>query len=768
MLKKSLATLAAFLLGLGLTISAISPASADDIDPAATEAVSAPEETAPEEPAPVDPAPPADVVDVAPAVSPPPVGTDPPQLRARTAATTSYPVQTTYGVALYLYKKVDPNGAAAWENSGLQQLIAFDTDNVSAETNNYWSTYPGTLPADVCGSGWAVQQDKVSFVGSFVFPQQIEYPVDNIGWPPLYAAQHSNLETLGVQVPPCSVQPTSTPPTCTADGSLVLPFIEGVTWYVNGTVAPAGPVPMKAGTNVTVKATASSAAPLPGSVRDSYTGKWTLSWPYTFSYPECQQPELTGSITSICLNDAPYLHYSVTLIDPDHQSTGDTAVLELTDGVESYTYSPGLGTISDGVTLEGDLLWPGASVDPGTGEANGWPGWELSGGVWQETTGNYAWTRDGVTATISVNPEINADLEYPPGDPDCYPGPREVRPTLTETAVSCEVDGTFTLDDIEGVQWYIDGSPVGPGTYPGETPSTKKVTAEAVGTHVLAADAQTSWDLVFQAPERCLTLAGSTASGKCEADSPWIYYNIELHDPFGVASDHDAELIMSDGVNTYTIPLGTVDPITNTLSDKVLWPGASVDPITGEANGWPGWEQVAGVWQETTGNFAWTRNITSVVLSVNPSVPVSLAYPPATPSCAMTPPEEPPTLGVFPTNAELSEQCTDNGEGVLTLGQVDGVSFFEDVNYFIDGVPATSSTVYLQPGTYVITVTTKSSTDGLDGPTSWRVTVTGEDTCGQLETLALTGASPGGWLALAAALMVIGAGIVVTRRRRTA
>jgi LPXTG-motif cell wall-anchored protein len=146
---------------------------------------------------------------------------------------------------------------------------------------------------------------------------------------------------------------------------------------------------------------------------------------------------------------------------------------------------------------------------------------------------------------------------------------------------------------------------------------------------------------------------------------------------------------------------------------------------------------------------------------------VALAYPPATPSCVTQPPQDPPTFGVFPTNAELSEQCTADGTGVLTLGQVDGVSFFEDVNYYIDGVPATSSTVYLQPGTYTVTVTTKSPDDGLDGPTVWRVTVTGGETCGELETLALTGAPVGSWLALAGVLMAIGAGILATRRRRT-
>ena len=766
MLKKSLATLVAFLLGLGLSISALSPASADDITPAPTESTVAPDEAAPDGVAPDDAAPAGDAVDEPATVdeSTPPVGTDPPLAFART---TQYPVQTLYGVALYVYKKLDPSAPAAWENSGTQKLIVFDVDNTSAETNNFWTTFPGYLPAGACGDEWGVQQDKVSFVGSFEFPQNITYPDDNIGWPPIYQAQHSELSSF-VQLPACDVKPTTTEPTCTSDGSLTLPALAGVTWYVDGKLTPAGTVGRAAGSSVVVKAVAHSAGVLPArAVHDPYSGTWTLTWTLSFSFPSCQDPELVGSITSVCVNDAPYLHYSVTLVDPDGMSTANTAELSLTDGAETYTY-PELGTITDGMTLEGYLLWPGASVDPITHEANGWPGWEFSGGVWQETTGNYAWTRDGVTALIAVNPELTAELQYPPGDPDCYPGPREVTPTLTDVAADCEVDGSFTLADIEGVQWWIDGDAVEPGTYPGDTPSTKHVTATATGPYVLDPDAKASWELTFSAPEECLTLEGSTATGKCEADSPWIYYDVALTDPFGVASDHDAELIMSDGVNTVTIPLGTVDPTTLTLSGKVLWPGASVDPITGEATGWPGWEQVAGVWQETTGNFAWTRAISSAVLSVNPSMTVTLSYPPATPSCVMEPPHDPPTLGVFPTNAQLSQQCTADGNGVLTLGQVDGVSFFDDVNYFIDGVPATSATVYLQPGTYNVTVTTKSSTDGLDGPTAWRVVVTGGTTCGELETLALTGASAGGWLALAAVLMAIGAGLVATRRRRAA
>ncbi|TXK18829.1 hypothetical protein [Homoserinibacter sp. GY 40078] len=579
------------------------------------------------------------------------------------------------------------------------------------------------------------------------------------------AARSASAATSYPTTPPAQVDPIPTDPTCESDGSILLPDVAGVTWYVNGTVTAAGTVPAAAGDNIVVKAEAASDGVIPGATRDSRTGKWTRTWTFSMPFVECE-PELTGEISAICLNDAPYIHYSVTLIDPDHLSTSDQAVLTLAAGSDSFTYSPALGTITDGTTLEGDLLWPGASVDPITGEANGWPGWEYAGGVWQETTGNYAWSRDGVTATIAVNPELVASLEYPPGNPDCYPGPQEVTPTLTTVETDCDAVGTYTLDDIEGIQWWVDGVPVDPDTYPGSISATAHVTATATGPYVLDPDATTSWDLDFPVGEDCLGLVGSSATGTCEAGSPWIHYQVVLTDPFGEATSHDAELIMSDGTNTVTIPLGTIDPTTLSLSGDVLWPGASIDPVTGEPNGWPGWELVDGEWQETTGNYAWTRSITSATISVNPTMTVALAYPTASPDCLLDPPSgELPTDGLFPTSATLSEQCTTDGSGVLTLGLVDGVSFFEDVNYFVDGVPAASSTVYLSKGVHQVTVTTKSPTDGLDGPTAWQIVVTGGQTCGQLDTLALTGAPTGGWIAAVGALLAIVAGAVLARKR---
>ncbi|QEO09091.1 hypothetical protein [Protaetiibacter larvae] len=928
------------------------------------------------------------------APSPSAAPTAPPaaQKSAPQTAPTTQPAVSAYGVGLYVYKKLDAGKPASWGNSGPQRLVLQDVDNPSKAANGYWTVIDAAaLPSDVCGSGWAVQQDKVQISGDFAFPPTITPPVDNIGWPPIYDAKHQELSSL-VTVPACagaeasvsvlpasctaperlvlgtavhavwgavdrsagpgdyhvtataesgysfaggatsksfvgtlagalpssnpacgtpasciptssvsysydpatnsgvitvpspanstgklcqsfwvtaaswkylgtntwaqkvdqvqklgeistpgsypygigvvcgqgdiyasynpnaktldpgpylygpsnpftenflhemgfsgptptytttgvgcntvSAEPSSTPPSCSAPGQYTLPEVEHVSWKVNGVDVEPGVYTVTAGGSVTVVATADESWVLPSGAQDAATHQWSFSWTLSFPAPEnCRQATLTGGVAAVCENDVPMILYWVTLTDPDHQSTGNTATLSLSRGADSYSF-PALGTIVDGQTLSGSLMWVGASaadVDgDGVAEGTGWPGWEFVDGAWQETPGNYGWTRDGVTATISVNPHVSVELQYPPGNPECVPGPREVTPTLSSVNPDCaaNVGGSFTLPEIEGIVWKVDGVVTAPGSYPGGGTGTKLVTAEldqSGGAVVFAPNAQTSWRLDFTAPSSCLTLDGSTATGVCDADSPWILYTITLNDPYGQASDRTAELIMSDGVdNVERIALGTLGP-SGVLSGKVLWPGAHVDPVTGAADGWPGWEQVDGEWVTTPGNFAWTRGITEATLSVNPSMTVALSYPDATPSCVTDPPHDPPTLGVFPTNAVLAEQC-DAGRGVLTLGQVDGVSFFEDVNYFVDGVAATSSTVLLAPGSHDVTVRTKLPTDGLDGPSAWRVVVTGGQVCGELTTLALTGAD-GLWVAaLAGLFLAAGVVIVVASRVRT-
>ncbi|MDO9589546.1 MAG: hypothetical protein Q7J04_00180, partial [Microcella sp.] len=106
------------------------------------------------------------------------------------------PPTVLYEVGLYLYKKLDANAPASWPNSGPQTLIDYKAGT------EWFTEFPGDLPRDVCGPGWAVQQDKVSYTGTFTWPESITYPHDNIGWPPIYAAQHADLEDY-IDVPDC-------------------------------------------------------------------------------------------------------------------------------------------------------------------------------------------------------------------------------------------------------------------------------------------------------------------------------------------------------------------------------------------------------------------------------------------------------------------------------------------------------------------------------------------------------------------------------------
>ena len=108
------------------------------------------------------------------------------------------PPPVIYEVGLYLYKKLNPDAPASWPNSGPQTFI-------DSQLGVEWFTeFPSVLPENVCGEGWAVQQDKVSHTGGFTWPASITYPDDNIGWPPIYDARHDNLETY-LTVPECAV-----------------------------------------------------------------------------------------------------------------------------------------------------------------------------------------------------------------------------------------------------------------------------------------------------------------------------------------------------------------------------------------------------------------------------------------------------------------------------------------------------------------------------------------------------------------------------------
>ncbi len=161
------------------------------------------------------------------------------------------------------------------------------------------------------------------------------------------------------------------------------------------------------------------------------------------------------------------------------------------------------------------------------------------------------------------------------------------------------------------------------------------------------------------------TLAGSTLSSTCVRDVPWIDFSVVLNDPDGIATSHDAALILSDGANSTTIPLGTI--VDGVLSGRVLWPGAAVD-AAGKAAGWPGWEFRGGEWRETDGNFRWTRGDIHAEIKVNPEISLPLGYPAATPACGVS---DPTTVGTAASITTATLPRT-GGEIAGTLGVAAG------------------------------------------------------------------------------------------------
>ncbi len=142
---------------------------------------------------------------------------------------------------------------------------------------------------------------------------------------------------------------------------------------------------------------------------------------YTPDKPD--EPSLAGSsVAAYCLDNAPWIDFSVELTDPDDIATSHVARLVFSNGTNTTTVT--LGTLVDGA-LSGSVLWPGAAVDGST--ATAWPGWEYFGGAWHETGGNFGWTKgDDVTATIEVNPVLVLPVSYPNATSACEPVVGEV------------------------------------------------------------------------------------------------------------------------------------------------------------------------------------------------------------------------------------------------------------------------------------------------------------------------------------------------------
>jgi hypothetical protein len=109
--------------------------------------------------------------------------------------------------ASYLYQKVNPEQPASWWNSGRQTRF-------SLRDGHAWLTEIdlADLPVEVCGPGWAIQEDMTVGLEREEVPSIVDRATSEglLGWPPIVKARHVDLEQLA-DVPDCGPEPTAEP-----------------------------------------------------------------------------------------------------------------------------------------------------------------------------------------------------------------------------------------------------------------------------------------------------------------------------------------------------------------------------------------------------------------------------------------------------------------------------------------------------------------------------------------------------------------------------
>ena len=128
----------------------------------------------------------------------------------------------------------------------------------------------------------------------------------------------------------------------------------------------------------------------------------------------------------------------------------------------------------------------------------------------------------------------------------------------------------------------------------------------------------------------------------------------------------------------------------------------------------------------------------------------------------------PPTLAFLPSSVSwVGQTCSTSGtvSGYIAIDPTDFLS------YFVGTTQLVSARTAFAPGTYVVTVVAPPG-DTIDGPSTYTATITKSNTsCGNLDpqsltTLAFTGFDSGaGYLAVASALLLLGAALVFGARR---
>ena len=147
------------------------------------------------------------------------------------------------------------------------------------------------------------------------------------------------------------------------------------------------------------------------------------------------EPTLTATITTMCLQNVPFLDWTATMDDPDNQSSNPANTVSFTF-LNTKSADPNWKSDEFGLTDNGDgtwsgsgrFAWPSATYTgslPGTITGTGWPGftYDAMADEWTDVGFlNNGWTRGGVDILAKVNPEYSIlGVKYPAATNPCNP-----------------------------------------------------------------------------------------------------------------------------------------------------------------------------------------------------------------------------------------------------------------------------------------------------------------------------------------------------------
>lgn len=195
-------------------------------------------------------------------------------------------------------------------------------------------------------------------------------------------------------------KPTTTPPTCSASGAVVLPPSDFYSWVTNA--------------DGTYTAVAKQGVRLTGTTT---FGPFDLA---KLTGEQCVVPTIdVAAFSPVCQADTPFISYNIE-VSGTPNTTATLTFFDL-DGKQVAKHA--------GVPLSGKVIYPGASIDPPD-----WPGWKLnSNGLWDVDPSDTR-LRDGLTVHVEVNPTAEAEVSYPPATEICADPENEQSgpPTTTE------------------------------------------------------------------------------------------------------------------------------------------------------------------------------------------------------------------------------------------------------------------------------------------------------------------------------------------------